>query len=307
MNTNFLKLTIFVSTIIGLVSCDPKKTTLGAIDSQLVSAFFDDQKLVPITTTISNSAGASIKGKGESRLIIQPNTFVTASGAPVIGNVSIEFADYTNRADMILSRILPISLPDPLISGGEYNLTATQNGTKVFVAPGKQIQVNIPQFGKNSVNMNFFKGEFLANPTTTNTVNWVGSKDSSGFIIFAGDTIKIFNDSTGLANADRFLDNPTYVEFTVNPNGATISNNTFLAYCLYKDYYGIWPLTVNSNGSITASHIPNIPVHIIAFGFSGGEFKSGVLTNYTPSNGASTSISISKSAPGDLKALINSL
>jgi hypothetical protein len=295
-------------------ACDPSKTINqnNTISDQLkLVNTFSDQALKPTKVTITNSVGASIVGPGQSRLIIQPNTFINTNGQIITGDINIEFTDYSNRSDMIFSRILPISNNNPLISGGEYNLVATQNGAAVFISSSKPIEVKIPQFGLLSTDMSFFKGEKInfIDANAQNTVNWLINKGDSNVVsvVLNGDTISIFNNSTGLANADKFYNNPTYVEFPINLTGAKTTETTFMAYCLYKNYNNVWPLIVEASNNIIASHIPNVQVHLIVFGYDGSDFYSGILENHTPTDGTSVNINLSKTDITTLKNKIKSL
>lgn len=307
-------ISIFTGLILlaGISACKKSKTnTTYNITSDDVSLdnLFANNKALAQTAVFNNNTGCEVTGNGGSRLIIQPNTFVYANGQPVVGNVTIQFTDYTNRADMIFSKVLPISNGEPLISGGEYDLTAKQNNINVFIAPGKTTEVRVPQFGNNSNNMMFFRGRLTELNGMNNMVNWV-KQDSIGMgaVVYNGDTISIFNDSMGYANADKFIPNPNYVEFNIQVSGAAISDSTFSSYCLYQDYNGLWPIyQIAGNGLLTAVHIPDIPIHLVVYGYDKGEFYTGVVIGYTPVNGATVNLTLSKSDPVTLKNLLKNL
>ncbi len=294
-------------------ACKKSKTNTTPVpvtaDHISLDNLFANNKAVAQTATFNNNTGGVLTGNGGSRLIIQPNSFVYANGQPVTGNVTVQFTDYTNRADMIFSKVLPVSNGEPLISGGEYFLAAKQGNTEVFIAPGKTTEVRVPQFGNNGNNMMFFRGRVIEPNEMNNIVNWV-KQDSVGMgaVVYNGDTISIFNDSMGYANADKFIPNPNYVEFNIQVTGAQISDSTFSSYCLYQDYNGLWPIyQIAGNGLLTATHIPDIPVHLVVYGYDKGEFYTGMVIGYMPVNGATVNMTLSKSDPVTLKNLLKNL
>jgi hypothetical protein len=257
--------------------------------------------------TIENSVGASIIGPGGSRLIIAPNTFRSKTGGLISGEVNIEFIDYTNRADMIFSKVLPISNGEPLISGGEFEVRASVANQPVFIEPGKQIEVKLPQFGKSTAGMEAFVGTTIPEQNK-NTVNWNKIDSTKGMqLVFNGDSISVFDDSCELANADRFISNPTYVDFEINIAGAPMSAENFVGYCFYKDFNGCWPMSVKNANTFSATHIPTFACHFVVFGFYNNEFYSGIINNFTPTDGTAQSLTLTKTDPLLIKATIKNL
>jgi hypothetical protein len=302
--------TIITCSIIIIGACNPKPETVTPTSDQVqLKNLFLEFAAKKVITSVDNSVGASIHGNGGSRLIIQPNSFKSKTGALISGMVEVEFSDFTNRADMIFSKALPISNGEPLVSGGEFLVKATVGGQAVFLDPNKPIMVNLPQFGKNNPGLQPFKGKPIVGEA--NTVNWMladsNIQGSSMMIYYNGDSVSVLDDSCEWANADRFLTNPNYVDFDININGLNIEAGSFVGYCLYQDFNGCWPLNFKNATQFSASHIPDIACHFVLFGFHNNEFYSGVITNVTPSMGTSQTISLMKSDPVALKNLLKSI
>ncbi|MBP6456468.1 MAG: hypothetical protein KA275_07035 [Chitinophagaceae bacterium] len=300
---------VILASLLFLFACNKDKEDLStAQDNSKLNSLYSENNLKPIISNFPNNVGISTYGPGGSRLVIQPNTFVDVNGNIISGTINIEFTDYTNRTDMVFSKILPISNGEPLISGGEYNLKASANGAEVFIAPGKTIEVKLPQNAAfNNTGMEFFRGEFIQNiaQESANTVNWFEPETLSvGTIITATDTISIFNDSTGLCNADKFFTSPNYVDFDIEVNGATIKGTTFQGYCFYKGLNAVWSLPINLSNTIEAKQIPDLECHFVVFGYYQGELYAGTITDITPQNNVKLNITLIKTDASTLKNLM---
>jgi len=98
-------------------------------------------------TTLDAAAGGTFYGASGTRYVFAPNSFQTASGATVTGKVQVTTSEYLQKGDMIFSKMLPISNNEPLLSGGEINVSASQNGQNIFMKPGTSFKANMPLTG----------------------------------------------------------------------------------------------------------------------------------------------------------------
>lgn len=261
------------------------------------------------TTTIDAAAGGTFTGNGGARYTFPANAFVTAAGLPVTGQVTVRAAEMLTKADMVFSGILPISNGEPLISGGEVYMKVMQGNTTLRMAPGKKYTVSMPQGGAPTPGMELFYAAGAYKSTIGGGVNWQLSKDStSGIIRYNGDSISIFSDSIGFANADRFLPSPDYQNFTVavSAGGRAISPDSLIGYTLYDDYDGVWPLSSYNSGVFAENHVPNIPVHFVVVAVINGTMYAGAK-GATPANGATYVVNIAAITPTELKALVQAL
>jgi hypothetical protein len=269
--------------------------------------------LQPKVVTIDATTGGSFYGNSGTRYILPPNSLRTASGASVTGNVQISATEYVNKGDMIFSKTLPVSDGEPILSGGEFNISAAQNGQAVFLNPGSTITANMPFKDTANQEFRFFAGR-PTNGIPNTAVNWKQIDTvRKVFINPFKDTLSIISDSLNYCNADRFMTPyPNYQTFTVTiaATGATITSTTALyAVTLYDTYKGVWPLGYigsYSNGVYTEKHVPNIPVHFAVFGVINGHFYGGV-TAATPVTGSNYVVTIAQVDAAAFKSQLNAL
>ena len=279
-----------------------------------MDAVFGMLSLQPKTLTVDATAGGSYFGNSGTRYIFYGGSFMTASGATVTGNVDIQVTEYLQKGDMIFSKMLPISNGAPLISGGEINVLATQNGQPVYLKTHNLFVANLPQPGTPDTAMNFFASTPNLDTTTIKT-NWLPiAKDTSHYnvkiVVGSGDTLTMFSDSMKLCNADHFMTSYSYQNFTlaITMSGSpAVSSNAIYAYALYDNYKGAWPVhSVGSENSFSVDHVPCIPVHFAVFTLNKGVFYGGV-TGATPVTGSTYTIDLTEQEPFAFKNLINGL
>jgi hypothetical protein len=264
-------------------------------------------KLAPPSKTVSMSvsSGGSVYSNGGTRFIITPNSFISGSGANVTGSVQVEVNDWLQKGDMIFGKVLPTTATESLLSGGQAYIRVTQNNQPVFLKPGKQVQINLPQFGKGKPGMQLFVGNRVEG--AANNVNWVATDSlSNGSLVYNGDTISMFCDSLGYANADRFISSPNYQSFDIQVNSPDPSVEYIHAVAIYDAYKGMWPIGTRTNNVYHADHIPNIPVHLVVMGMKDGNFYAG-MTAATPINGGTYTINVTKTDPATFKQQLNAL
>ncbi len=300
--------------MLAIISCKKKDDTVSIPPTTIYSTYssidtiFTMLSLQPKVVSLLSDSGGSFYGNSGTRYIFKKSCFVDASGATVTGNVQISVTEYLKKGDMIFSGVLPVSDGEPLISGGEINVTATKGGQEIFIKPGMTYSVNIPQSGSKDTVMSYFRGNTTGG-SIANKVNWkIPDSGKNREVYYTKDSLGILPDSLNYTNADRFLTNPDYQSFnvTVNASGTTINSNTLYTYALYDNYKGLWPLQNASTNVYSEHHVPNIPVHFVSFCLINGHFYGGVL-GATPKTGSNYSISLTEVKPDDFKAQINGL
>lgn len=141
---------------ITLVECkkDTLETTLvnntpanNPVTYSTLQDFFAQNGAQMQTVTIDAALGGTFTSPQGTVVTIPPNAFVTSGGAIITGNVTVDFKDIYSPADMILSNMPTQTANGPLVSGGEFFIDATINGTPVALAPGTNITVNQPSMG----------------------------------------------------------------------------------------------------------------------------------------------------------------
>ncbi len=295
----------FSIALFSAASCTKPKESVSGTYSSLATVFSDIAPKSKITI-IDAAAGGSFYGNSGVRYVFPPNSFRTATGGTVTGNVSIQTTEYLSKSDMILSGVLPISNGQPLISGGESYIKASQGNTELFMAAGKNYTINFPQKSTPLAGMGLFFSP--GNPTATDNVNWALNVDSSkGEILYHGDTISIFGDSMHFVNADQFFTSPNYQSFTVIPkvNGKPVSAQ-ILAYASFDNYNSAWTMRNISNGIIGEDHVPDMPVHFIVITNLDNRFYAGVLAA-TPLTGKVYEMPLTEMTPTALKGILDAL
>ncbi len=88
-----------------------------------------------------------IKETGSS-IVIPENAFVDANGQPIEGEVEIQFKEYHDIGDILASGIpMRMTAPDGstgyMQSAGMFDIQGTADGTPIFIAEGKSVEVNL--------------------------------------------------------------------------------------------------------------------------------------------------------------------
>ena len=295
---------------------------------------FAMEALQPLTVTVNATRDTSFYGNSGTRYIFYGNSFMTTAGAIVTGTIQLQVCEYLKKGDMIFSKMLPMSNGEPLISGGEINVSATQSGQALFLASGYYFEANVPQPGTPLTSMQFFSGQTATLDTTLLKTNWIqpvqdsGGASGGGFaqvVVGIGDTLDIISDSLRECNADQFMTSPDYQNFTVttsisgttlpSPNASALNilssaPTVVYGYTLYDTYKGVWPLGKvgsYSNGIFTEEHVPNIPVHFVIFTIINGNFYGGILGSVTPATGSNYTVNLTEVNPDSFRAQVNGL
>jgi hypothetical protein len=96
---------------------------------------------------IDNAKGGEIKHPSSSKINVQKNTFVDKNGKDVIGDVTIEYREFHDAADIIASGI-PMAYDSAgikynLESAGMFDIKGSQNGEPVYIKPDKKVEVEL--------------------------------------------------------------------------------------------------------------------------------------------------------------------
>lgn len=96
---------------------------------------------------INNATGGEIKHPTSSKINVPKNAFVDKNGKDVIGDVTIEYREFHDVADIIVAGI-PMAYDSAgtkynLESAGMFDIKGTQNGEPVFIKPDKNLEVSL--------------------------------------------------------------------------------------------------------------------------------------------------------------------
>ncbi len=306
MKSQIIVAIAFIS--IALNACSKKNNT-GPYTS--VTQAFAEVAPKSKTVTLDAGAGGSFYGNSGSRYVFPPNIFRTASGAPVTGAVQVQVTEYLNKADMLLSGMLPVSAGKPLISGGEIYVRVTQNNTELSIQGA--YRVNMPMNATPDPDMKIFSGRAIWPPTQSlapiGVVWWPNHSTSSAVVLYNNDTTTIIADSLNMSNVDRFMTTPNYQHFFVKlsvQGDIAFDDKQVSVFTLFTQYNTVLPMYSINNHVGEERSVPNIPVYFIAATIINGQLYAGI-TGATPATGANYSVVMKPTTPKELKAQIKAL
>ena len=147
---NILAILLAVFSVSILISSckkdDPPTGTSPVITSNYadIREFLDSKAPQAQSFTINAQIPISIRTEYGTTLTFSSNAFQDAQGNIVTGNVDIQVTEYMNRSEMILGDKPTVSNGQILISGGEFNVEAFQNGAELEASPTYSLQMTVP-------------------------------------------------------------------------------------------------------------------------------------------------------------------
>lgn len=121
-----------------------KKTT--AARKAFVSAPSASLRIPYSSYRVSGAKGGSITHQG-SKIKVPAGSFVSKSGEDIVGDVTIEYREFHDPADIVVSGI-PMAYDSAghkynLESAGMFDIRGSYNGEPVFIKPDKQLDVTL--------------------------------------------------------------------------------------------------------------------------------------------------------------------
>ncbi|MCD6012177.1 MAG: hypothetical protein K0Q79_2039 [Flavipsychrobacter sp.] len=309
--------------VIVLIASCKKPETLPSTTSTFstyssMDTIYQMLEVKPKYVTVNGGTGGTFYGTSGTRYVIPPNCLQDGAGNPVIASVQFEVAEYLKKGDMIFSGVLPQSDNNELISGGEFYISATLSGQKIYLKPGCTCLANIPRNGDTTDGMEFFAGR-PGPDSIKNKVNWK-KNDSAGIVRpivkpfdRIKDTLEIISDSFRFCNADRLgLSGWKYQTFkiTIMASNATLTSTDELhTYAFYDNYKSFWNCSWYGgpvDNVYSEHHVPDIPVHFVSYALINKRFYAGV-TAATPKTGENYTVTLFETDPAQFKAQLNNL
>ncbi|UKN02676.1 hypothetical protein K6119_04005 [Paracrocinitomix mangrovi] len=239
-------------------------------DAQVLMNFFANNQTAAVQTfTIDATAASSITGSQGTVFNFYANSFVDASGNDVTGNVTIELIEIYGKKDMMFLNKQTIGnnngTLEPLISGGEFKVTASQNGNEVFLKDYYQYSADVQAPNGVDANMEIF---YQSSPGD-DTLVW--SAADSSLIWGQGTVYNAYFDSLGWVNCDYFMGQAgPYTEVDIEvPNG--LNNQNCAMFISFDGYNSLTNVYGYSNSVFSTGPSYSLPVgmniHIIALAF----------------------------------------
>lgn len=247
--------------------------------------------------------------------MIPANSFEDANGNLVSGTVTLSLIEILDQSSMILMGMPTTSGGDILVSGGQLNLTATQNGSTVYLADAAAITVMVPTSGYDP-NMQLFEG--IAD--TEGDVDWILSVDDStslpdsvGFVpdstggFFGGYYYFDWTDSTlGWINCDYFyLSGDPLTTLTADLDAAYNNTNTAV-YLHFSSLNSIAPLYWDGTNFSSNSIPENEVLTIVCISEISGTYYSAFVP-VTVSANLIVPVTMNATTLSDIETAINNL
>lgn len=275
-------------------------TTISALQTTL--------KTRPKVTTLNATTGGSFYGTSGTRYFLSGNSLMTATGASVTGNVEITTLECLTKADMILQNAYPVSGGEPLISGGEISISASQGGSKLYLKPGVMFAAYVPQDNGVVADMGlFFGGDTKGTPT------WRINRDTArgGVFYYGGDTITVYSDSLNWVNIDQFYTTATKsISITYSAEGITANLTDITIVTSIDDRKSIMPLPTyrgtKSGNVITEPNYPALNSTIAAYGIYNGNLY-GATKKITPVDGLNAVVEMKKLSTTEFMNILKGL
>ncbi|AEA44509.1 hypothetical protein [Fluviicola taffensis] len=294
-------------------SCKKDKTQPTTPDptnpaTNYASAFFNSNlSNGKQTFTINAGQTQTITGNKGTVIHFNPNSFVTASGTPVTGNIQIEFVEIYSKKDMILMNKQTVGKVwngvSPLISGGQFNIVAKQNGQNLKLAPGANYLIEAPAPNGTTNQMGLFYGQI-----DNEQLEWT-QVDSSNMSAGTG-IYSAFPDSLGWVNLDYFMNNSeplSKIDVQI-PSGFTTQNTrVFVSVDGASSMGGIYQVSSGIFHSGGYKLPIGMNVHFIIINLDNNEIHAAVIPAAITTDHFQTVGSLNLYSLAQLEALLNNL
>jgi hypothetical protein len=288
---------------------DPTPTGETPSAQELKNYFSDNQNDAIQYFTADSESPITINGNKGTQFNIQANSFETQSGGTVTGSIDIELIEIFDKADMIrlnkptMGRKFNGDL-EPLISGGEFKLTASQNGSELNLKPGYIYNVIVPAPNGTDSDMAAFNGT-----VTNDTIVW--DPADSSFVNGQGNQYDCYFEQLNWINCDYFMNDPspqTVVEVEI-PQG--FDNTTCALFISFDGLNSMTSFYNYSNGLYTTAPGYTIPigmdVHFIAVSFINGNPHVAIAPATIQNNHYEIIPQLTQTTPGQFQTDLNNL
>jgi hypothetical protein len=222
--SSLIRIIVTAGIFAGLTACDrddvvPESPTAPKPDAAALRQWFDNSTENRTQHFILNSSlgGYLIADEG-TILQFSASAFTNENGDAVTGNVDIEFIEVYDRASMILTKRPTNGKTtdgkiSTLVSGGEFYVNATQNGSQLKLKSGFTIVAPTENTGNIDHAVNVFEGEVTCDSLDCDLL-WVENDDGGidvGELQIGGDLTTayyVFQTKFGWTNIDRWYNDP---------------------------------------------------------------------------------------------------
>jgi len=248
-----------------------------------------------------------ITGSKGTKINFYANSFETLNGQNVTGNIKISLIEIFDKADMMLMNKPTVAVNfQPLISGGEFNITASQNGKQLRLKKWHSYNVIVPAPGGTTNDMSLFTGD----ETKPDTLLWK-AVDSGNIRSVGGNSYSCFFDSLKWTNCDYFGSDPrpqTDVELTLPSGFKPNQCRMFLSFDNLKTVSSFYTYKNSTYFSAPNYKLPiGLELHVVAISIINGKPQVSILPTTIVSNHKQTMSNFTQVTKSQLKSLLNAL
>ncbi|MBK7296366.1 MAG: hypothetical protein IPI91_06780 [Flavobacteriales bacterium] len=232
--------------------------------------------------TVNATTGGSIQGQDGVYMYFGPNAFRTQSGSLVAGSVDLELVEALTVGDMLWLNKQTLGNDNgqlrPLVSGGQFFISAEQGGQPLKLAPGASY-VNVPTPSFADPNMAVFSGEvdedgeIIWDPWNTNPILNAAGEDTSGY--------NFPNDSLGWINCDYFSPIAPSTDVQVTCPFGNDHENTFV-WLVFTDQNSMTGVHGGADNVFSIGPVYDVPlgmnITVVALSKINGEYASSFTT-----------------------------
>jgi hypothetical protein len=259
--------------------------------------------------TIDAANPGTITGSQGTVINFSSNSFENQSGNVVSGNVDIELIEILSKAEMIQTNMPTMGNSSggglaPLISGGEFNITASQNGQELNLRDGFNYLVNVPAPNGVDPNMDLFYGS-----SAGDTVTW--NPADSAIVFGQGNEYSAYFDSLNWVNLDYFMNQAgpqTTIQVEV-PQGFNNQNCVlFISFDGLNSLAALYNATDNVFTSAPYYMLPvGMDVHFVAMSIINNEPHVAIVQTQITSNHYETIQQLTQTTTGQLATDLSNL
>tara|TARA_B100000508_G_scaffold140085_1_gene139940 strand:+ start:29505 stop:30461 length:957 start_codon:yes stop_codon:yes gene_type:complete len=286
---------------------DPQTNNPSAQD---LGAYFDQNIQDEVESfTADASSSFMITTSGGSQLSFPANAFEDANGNTVSGSINLEVVELLDKHSMLLANKptmgnLPGGGRAPLTSGGEFRVTATQNGNEIDLRDGFGYSATVPAPNGIDPNMDVFYGSSNGDTLTWDQADSAAVWGQNGFY-------ETYFDSLNWVNLDYFTDS-SGMNTTINVEvPAGFDNTNCMLFISFDGLNSLANLYNYQNGAFTSAPYYTLEigteVHFVAVSSINGDLHTAIVSATIDNNHYEVISSLDLTSESQFESDINAL
>jgi hypothetical protein len=314
MNMKKLIFGVLALSILTTTSCKKEEVIPPPTPTSSLSSYFTDNEANAVQTfTFDATVSQFFTGTNGVQVYMPANSFVYSNGTAVSGNVTIELTEVLTVSEMVKLNKTTTSNGQLLVSGGQLNLEASQNGNQLLLAPGMALNISVPVSAPDA-QMALFTGNQMTNGDIlwTSSLNDTDQQDSL-FIVqdSIGGSLYNFdfnNDSLGWINCDYWWNTGQTQTFVTAVMDTSYNYTNTACYLVLSNINAVVPMyNISTAGEFETSNIPiNQTVTFVCISEIDNVYYSSFVST-TLTNNHIENISMVQTTLTEIETAINNL